>query len=172
MQITVSEARLLKNAVSNKLRELMQERDRIAFVEFEKGEEYTVPDRKFDEVTKDIERVQKHYRIVKRALAENNLATTIEWKGETLTLVEALELVKQLRWEAENLKHYGIANQVERINRGAFDTKVSYKKALFDPPAVKREAERILKEANRLSILIDKAIFNATVDIDFADEYQ
>lgn len=172
MQITVSELRLLKNAVSDKLHELLRERNRIAFVEFEKNEEYIVPDRKFEEVTKDIERVREHYRIVKQALAKNNLTTTIEWKGKTLTIAEALELVKQLRQEAEDLKRFGEAKQMERISHGAFDTKISYKKALFDPAAVKKEADRILKEARRLSFAIDQANFNASVDIDFVDEYQ
>lgn len=172
MEITVSELRLLKNAISNRLFELIQERNRIAYVEFEKGENYSVPDRKFDEVTKDLERVRKHYRIVKRALAENNLRTTIHWNGEDISIVEALELVKQLRREAEELRRFGNASQVERISRGMLDAKPIYKKALFNPPEVKKEAERILKEANRLSILIDKANFNATVDIDFVEEYQ
>jgi len=80
--------------------------------------------------------------------------------------------VKQLRAEAEMLQEFGNSQQVERIARGAFDANVVYKKALFDPPAVKKQAEKIEKEANRLSILIDKANFNAAVDLDFVEEYQ
>lgn len=172
MKITVAEARLLKNAVSKKLHDLLRERSQIAFVEYEKGEEYTPYERTFDEVSKEIEKTREHYRVVKRALADSNLHTTIEWNGKELSIVEALELVKQLRTEAEDLKTFGNSQQVERISRGAFDTKVSYKKALFNPPAIKKEGEKMLKMANRLSILIDKANFNAMVEFDFVDDYQ
>ena len=172
MEITVAEARLLKNAVAEKLYELISERNRIAYVEFEKGEDYEKPNRTFEEVSADIKKVREHHRIIKKALAENNLKTTIDWKGEKLTIVEALELVKQLRAEASDLRRFGISNQVERLNSRPFDSKTFYRKAMFDPVKVKRDSEKILKEANRLSILIDKANFNATVNIDFVDEYQ
>jgi len=52
MQITVAEARLLKNAVSKKLHDLIQERNQIAYVEFEKGEKYTPHARTFQEVAR------------------------------------------------------------------------------------------------------------------------
>jgi len=172
MQITVAEARLLKNAVSKKLHDLIQERNQIAYVEFEKGEKYTPHARTFQEVGTEIHQVRNHYRAVIKALAASNLRTTIEWKGEKISIVEALELVKQLRAEAEMLQEFGNSQQVERIARGAFDANVVYKKALFDPPAVKKQAEKTEKEANRLSILIDKANFNAAVDLDFVEEYQ
>ncbi len=172
MKITVAEARLLKNSVSKKLQDLLRERNQIAYIEFEKGEDYTPHARTFQEVTNDIAKVRGHYRAVKKGLSESNLHTTIQWQGEELTLVEALELVKELRSEADSLKMFGNSQQVERISRGAFEAKVSFKKALFEPPVVKKDGERLLKEANRLSILIDKANFNAMVEFDFVDEYQ
>lgn len=172
MKITVAEARLLKNSIEKKLHDLLRERNRTAFIEFEKGEKYTPHSRTMEDVSKDITRVREHYRAVKKALAESNLNATIEWKDETISLVEALELVKQLRSEADTLQMFGNSRQVERISRGAFDTSVIYKKALFEPQAVKKEGEEILREANRLSILIDKANFNAEVSFDFVNEYQ
>ena len=111
MEITVAEARLLKNAGAEKVYELISERNRIAYVEFEKGEDYEKPNRTFEEVSADIKKVREHHRIIKKALAENNLKTTIDWKGEKLTIVEALELVKQLRAEASDLRRFGISNQ-------------------------------------------------------------
>lgn len=172
LKITVAEARLLKNAVRDKLHDLINERNKVAFVEFEKGEEYTPHNRKFKDVTKEIQKVREHYRTVKERIAEANLQNTIEWKGEKISIVEALELVKQLRSEANSLRMFGKSQQVERITRGAFDSTIFYKKALFDPPSVKKQADKILKDANRLSILIDKANFKAVVEFDFVDEYQ
>lgn len=172
MKITVAEARLLKNAIETKLHDLLRERQQVAFVEFEKNEEYTPHSRTVEEVTKEIEKVRRHYREVKRALAESNLKTTIEWNNESITLVEALELVKQLRAEAMTLQTLGKSRQVERFTKGAFDTSVLYKKALFDPRAIKIQGDQLLREANRLSILIDKANFNAEVLFDFVNEYQ
>ncbi|MGG3747726.1 MULTISPECIES: hypothetical protein [Heyndrickxia] len=69
MQITVAEARLLKNAVSKKLHDLIQDRSQIAYVEFEKGEEYTphartfqVVSAKFSKCETTIGRSQRHWQ--------------------------------------------------------------------------------------------------------------
>lgn len=172
MNITVAEARLLKNAIANKLHTLLRERHSVAFIEYEKGEEYTPHPRTLEEVRKDIEKARQHYREVKEALAISNLKTLIDWKGEKITVTSALELVKQLRDEANSLLSLGSSHRVERISRSVYDSSSIYKKALFDPQEIKKEGEAILKEANRLSILIDKANFNAVVSLDFVDDYQ
>lgn len=172
MKITVAEARLLKNAVSKRLHELLSERNKNAFVEFEKDEEYIKPDKSFEELTKDIEKVRSHYMAVKKALAESNLKNTIEWNGKELTIVEALELVKELRDESDRLISFGNNPIIQRSSRGIYDSKTIYRKALFEPSELKKAGEKMRKEANRLSILIDKANFNTSVELEFADEYQ
>lgn len=172
MKITIAEARLLKNSVAKKLHDLIRERNQIAYVDYDKGEDYTKPIRTFKEVTSDMTEVRNHYRIVKNALALSNLEVKIRWNGETITIIEALELVKQLRLEVEHLHSFSRSQQVERISNRGFDSSVVYRKALFDPMEVKKEADSMLKEANRLSILIDKANFNSEVELDFVDNYQ
>lgn len=58
------------------------------------------------------------------------------------------------------------------MERGPFEAKAVYRKAMYDPTEIKRKEERVLKKANRLSILMAKENFHATVDIDFTDQYQ
>lgn len=125
---------------------MIQDRSQIAYVEFEKGEEYKPHARTFQVVSAEIQQVRNHYRAVTKALAASNLRTTIEWKGEKISIVEALELVKQLRAEAEMLQEFGSSQQVERIERGAFDANVVYKKALFDPLRLKSRLKKPKKK--------------------------
>lgn len=172
MKITVAEARLLKNAIEQKIGDLERERQQIAYVEFEKGEEYSRPNRTFDEVTAELNEAREHYRQTQKAIAESNISTKIEFKGGILSIVEALELVKQLRSEVNALKRFGQSKTVEIAKSGAFDSRMLYKKALFDPSSVKAKSDQLLKDANTLSILIDKANFMSFVELDFVDQYQ
>lgn len=171
MSITVAEARLLKNSVANKLQRLIDERHEIAYIEFEKGETYTPYTRSFDEVTKEIEIVRSHLRKVKEEITKANLNATIEFESQEVSLLDALELVKQLRNEASWLEGYGKSHEIERV-RSLYDNTTLYKKALFNPSEMKSESSEVLRNANRLSILIDKSNFETMVDIPFANEYQ
>lgn len=171
MEITIAEVRLLQRAIQDRLHLLLSERQDVAYVEFEKGEDYEKPTKTIYDVTSEIERTRFHLRKTKELLATANQTFTFEWEGEVLTIGSGLELVKQLREESRYLEGFSVSKPIERKN-GLYNSTTVYKKALFDPVQLKKVARDTLKRANRLSIAIDAANFNNKISVPFVGEYQ
>lgn len=171
MEITVAELRLLKNAIQTKLHDLINERQDVAYVEYDKGEEPEISVSPLNHVMDELKKVRMHLRVVKRELAKANQKEVIAFDGELLSIQDALELVKQLRNESDALQRFGRSKPVERVS-SPYDSTPIYRRACFEPTEFKTYAEETLKEANHLSILIDKANFEQKASIDFVNEYQ
>lgn len=170
-KVYLFEALPLKNAISRKLHELVHERDDIAYVTARKDEEYEKPERTFAEVTKELNDVRDDYRKISLKIAKANAGSTVETAtGTVYTIVEALELAKQLRAEASRLKRFGQSKKTERLP-SYNPSEVEYKYAQFDPKSLKAQGEELEKFANSLSNAIERANHINYISFGNADKY-
>ena len=170
MKISLLEALPLRNTISRRIQDLLSERHNVAFVQFEKGEEYEKPERTVEEVTKELNEVRRDFRKLDILVYKANLEAKITWDDEEICIAEAIELAKQLRGEAGNLKVFAQSKKQER-NYSYGSEVPSYEKALFDPSDMQKQVIKLEKMANRLSLTIEKANHVHTIDFDAAEKY-
>lgn len=170
MKISLLEALPLRNTISRRIQDLLMERDSVAFVEFEKGEEYEKPERTVEEVTTELNEVRKDFRKLDVLVYKANLEAKITWDDEEICIAEAIELAKQLRGEAGRLKFFANSKKQERQQSYASDLPI-YQKALFDPAEMQRRVIKLEKLANRLSLNIEKANHMHTIEFEAAEKY-
>lgn len=77
MKISLLEALPLRNTISRRIQDLLTERDSVAFVQFEKGEEYEKPERTVDEVTAELNEVRRDFRKLDVLVYQANLEAKI-----------------------------------------------------------------------------------------------
>lgn len=171
MQISLLEALPLRNSISRRIQELLQERDRVAYVEFEKGEEYETPDKTIEEVTNELNEVRNDYRHLDLVVTKANLEAKVVWDDQEITITEAIELAKQLRGEAHKIKSYGNSKKQDRKPQNYGETRTVYRKAMFEPSKLQKEGLKLERIANRLSLAIEKANHIHTIEFAAADKY-
>ncbi|MEC1289438.1 hypothetical protein P9B58_03970 [Bacillus mojavensis] len=168
-KIALFEALPLRNAISKRIQELLQERDSVAYVEHDKDEKYTKPTKNVDQITAELESTKKDYRELVVLIAKANLDAKVLWDEKELSITEALELAQQLRGEANKLKSYGRSQKTERVN--SYSDVISYREALFDPDKMQAKGLKLERMANRLSNSIEKANHNYEIEFEAADKY-
>jgi hypothetical protein len=173
MRITLAQALPVRSSISRRIQELLQERNRVAFVEAEKGEKYEKPTRSIVEVTKELQEARADFRILDVLVAKENLNATIEWDGKQLTTTESIELAKQLRGEAKELKSLGARNKQEKKSSsgwGASDSNtVVY--AMYEPEEYRKAALKLEREANRLSLEVERKNHFVEFEFEAAERY-
>lgn len=170
MKISLLEALPLRNTISRRIQDLLSERDTVAFVQYEKGEEYEKPDRTVDEVTEELNEVRRDFRKLDVLVYQANLEAKITWDDEEISIAEAIELAKQLRGEAGRLKSYAKSKKQERNHNYGSDT-IIYEKAMFDPAEMQKRVLKLEKMANRLSLNIEKANHTHSIEFAAAEKY-
>nr|MDH3154444.1 hypothetical protein [Bacillus licheniformis] len=168
-KIALFEALPLRNTISKRIQELLQERDSVAYVEHDKDEPYTKPTKTIDKITTELEVARKDYRDLVVLMAEANLYAKVVWDEKELSITEALELAQQLRGEANKLKNYGRSKQTERL--ASYSDVVSYREAMFEPEKMKSKGLKLERMANRLSNAIEKANHNYEIEFEVANKY-
>ncbi|NPC92880.1 hypothetical protein HOO54_11740 [Bacillus sp. WMMC1349] len=168
-KIALFEALPLRNAISKRIQELLQERDSVAYVEFDKGEEYIKPTKTVDQIKAELDTVRKDYRDLVVLVTEANLNAKVVWDETELSIIEALELAQQLRGEANKLKSYGRSKETERLS--SYSDIISYRKAMFDPEKMQSKGLKLERMANRLSNAIEKANHHYEIEFEAADKY-
>ncbi|EQM25309.1 hypothetical protein [Bacillus licheniformis] len=168
-KIALFEALPLRNTISKRIQELLQERESVAYVEYDKGEEYIKPTKSVDQITSDLEEARKDYRDLVVLMSEANLNAKVVWDEKELSITEALELAQQLRGEANRLKSYGRSKETERLS--SYSDVISYRKAMFDPEKMQSKGLKLERMANRLSNAIEKANHNYEIEFEAAEKY-
>ncbi|MFP3726397.1 hypothetical protein U8V72_14510 [Priestia filamentosa] len=173
MKITLAQALPVRNAISRRIQELLQERNRVAFAEAEKGEKYEAPSRNIDDVTTELREARADYRTLDVLVARENLKATVQWDGGEITLVEAIELAKQVRGEVKSLKDFGNRKKQERKSSNGWGSSESNViiHALYDPEIYRKAALKSEREVNRLSMEIDKKNHSVEFEFENADKY-
>ncbi|MBL4952206.1 hypothetical protein JK635_08285 [Neobacillus sp. YIM B02564] len=165
--MTLAEAVPLKGIISRHIQELIRERNDVAFVEAEKGEEYEKPLRSVEKITEELERVRKDFRMLDILINKANLENTICWDEENISIKEAIELAKQLREEANRLKSLGNAKKIERTSRGLLNNHlVLLRIAQFEPEEYRKRGIKLERQVNKLSALIEHANHFVTIEFD------
>jgi hypothetical protein len=175
MKITIAETVNLKSQLEKKVNELVAEVNRISTEVIDKGEKGEIPDRNVDVINDEIEVVENHIIELKYVLRSANISFTIDWNGSEIEIYEALDLAKVLRARAERYKRLSMRKKLER-NSGLRSSigggdGATFTVALYDPEHYKALAQKLEREANQLSALIEKINHSAEIDFDHADVY-
>ncbi|OEF98363.1 hypothetical protein [Desulfuribacillus alkaliarsenatis] len=171
--ITLAEALPLRASIKNTIADLQSERNQVATVIYEKGDDYELPSRNFEQVTEEIEQVAQDLRMLENKIALANLQNTVDWSDEKLSIHEAIMLAQYLRQEANELLMYSKKKKVS-VHRDSYGINLSkssiQEKTLYDPDTVRNESVKLTRKANKLSSMIDAANHSITINFD-ADRY-
>lgn len=167
--ITMAEALAVRAAISRLMNQLMQERLNNSSTIIEKGETAEIPTRSVDVITEEIDAVSTDFRKLDLLMAISNTTETISWNGTLITVMEAIELAKQLRNEIGQLAHLGSRKKLERqSSRGHEGSVTLFNVALYDPEAYQATARKKEREVTKLSSLIEHANHNSKISFDAA----
>ncbi|RXT07902.1 hypothetical protein [Ammoniphilus sp. CFH 90114] len=158
--ITLAEAIPLRKMLERRINELFSERWEHAYVIIEKGDSYEPYPRTMDIISEEIYELQRDYRVLGRLVTEANLSQKMTWNGEEVTLMEAIELAKQLRMDLNQLKSFSTRKKTERLmergRRGpSSDASSLMTVALYDPEVYRQKALKLERQVNRLSASIE-----------------
>lgn len=166
MTINLAEAVKLKSILAKKVQELIQERHRSAFVTVEKGLTPKTSNRLMSTIETELAQVRLDVRTLDRLVYEANIQNKVEFKGDKLALVEAIELATQLRAEAELCKNFSM-HEKETVRMGYGEGTLLYEIAMYEPDEYRERAASLEKDAHKLSNLINAK--NYSIDIHFDD---
>ncbi|ARD47678.1 hypothetical protein [Sporosarcina sp. P33] len=165
MNITLAEAIKLKSILSKQLRELEAEAHRVAFITVEKDAARPAVTRTLEAVEAEMDQVRKDQRRLDFLIYAANSTHTVEFEGQHITLVEAIELAIQLRAKSSFYKTFSLANK-EEIQYGFAEAATVYRIALFDPEEYRLKAQRAEKAAHQLSNRINMKNYAIVLDFD------
>lgn len=163
--ISLAEAVKLKSILQSKYRELVSERSRVAFIVVEKGTEAKREGRTIEAVEVELAVIQKDIRTLDRLVYEANVQHTVSFNGEELTLVEAIELAKQLRLEVNEIKQFA-SSEKEDMQYGYGESVTMVRVALFEPEHYRLKSEELERQAHKLSNLVNAKNYQVQIDFD------
>ncbi|MDQ0341155.1 S-adenosylmethionine synthetase [Caldalkalibacillus uzonensis] len=112
---------------------------------------------------------RQDFRHLDVLLAKANITETLEWEGEKYTIIEAIELAKQIRSEIAELKILA-GRKKEEVDMGYGSTPMVVR-ALYDPEEMRKKAIELEKKVTRLSQLIDKKNYQVEIEFPGAENY-
>ncbi|MDD1502869.1 hypothetical protein ACIQ7N_05240 [Lysinibacillus sp. NPDC095746] len=164
--INLAEAVKLKSILAKKVQELVDELHRSAFVTVEKGQAPKTSNRAMKVIEAELAQVRLDVRTLDRLVYEANIKNTVDFKGDKLALVEAIELATQLRADAELCKQFSM-HEKESVRMGYGENTMLYEIAMYEPDEYRERAIILEKDAHKLSNLINAK--NYSVEINFDD---
>ncbi|MGE7948095.1 hypothetical protein [Lysinibacillus sp. NPDC093688] len=164
--INLAEAVKLKSILAKKVQELVNELHRSAFVTVEKGQTPKTSNRTMTVIEAELAQVRLDVRTLDRLVYEANIKSSVDFKGEKLALVEAIELATQLRADAELCKQFSM-HEKESVRMGYGENTMLYEIAMYEPDEYRERAIKLEKDAHKLSNLINAK--NYSVEINFDD---
>lgn len=164
--INLAEAVKLKSILAKKVQELVSELHRSAFVTVEKGQTPKTSNRSMTVIEAELAQVRLDVRTLDRLVYEANIKNTVDFKGEKLALVEAIELATQLRADSELCKEFSM-HEKESVRMGYGENTLLYEIAMYEPDEYRERAITLEKDAHKLSNLINAK--NYSIEINFDD---
>ncbi|TWT01504.1 hypothetical protein [Planomicrobium sp. CPCC 101079] len=165
--LSLAEAVKLKSVLAKRIHELEEEMDRVAFVEVEKGSKVPKQVRSLAKVEQEMDEIRKDFRLLDKLMYRSNIDNEIDFNGEAMAIVEALELATQLRAKARKYKEFGAAAE-EELQYGYGEGIPVIRRAMFDPEEYRLKAVDLERQANRLSNAINSK--NYSIELDFDSE--
>lgn len=167
-KIPLAEGVKLKSIITRKIQELISEIQFVSHAIVEKGETPKTSGRKLAEVEAELARVRKDARTLDKLIYRANIDHTVTFKGEEMPIVEAIELATQLRADVSLYKELG-QSEKETLYHGGSESVIFYSVALYEPEEYRKRANKMEKDAHRLSNLINAK--NYQVEIEFDDSH-
>ncbi|MFJ3389302.1 MULTISPECIES: hypothetical protein [unclassified Lysinibacillus] len=164
--INLAEAVKLKSILAKKVQEFVGELHRSAFVTVEKGQAPKTSNRAMKVIEAELAQVRLDVRTLDRLVYEANIKNIVDFKGDKLALVEAIELATQLRADAELCKQFSM-HEKESVRMGYGENTMLYEIAMYEPDEYRERAIILEKDAHKLSNLINAK--NYSVEINFDD---
>lgn len=165
VMISLAEAVKLKSILFKKQQQLVVERNRLAFVTVEKGTVAERQGRTMQTAEEELLTVRKDIRTLDRLVYEANIRHKVQYEMQELTLVEAIELAKQLRLQAGEAAQFS-QHEKEQIEYGYGDGVAMVRVALYDPEVYRQRAELYERQAHKLSNLINAKNYQISIDFD------
>ena len=163
--ITLAEAVKLKSVLTKRIHELEDEMRRVAFTTIEKGNTPEQGPRTLVNVENELDEVRLDSRVLDRLMYRANIDHTIDFQGQQLPIVEAIELATQLRAKSRFYKELSTAEK-EEIQYGYSESTTIYRVALFDPEDYRIKSLQLEKDAHKLSNLINAKNYSITLAFD------
>lgn len=163
--IPLAEGIKLKSILTKKIQELIYEMRNNAYVIVEKGESPKQSGRSIQEIEAELAQIRKDSRTLDKLIYRANIDNTIEFQGQVMPIVEAIELATQLRAEASLCKDFGRAEK-EKVYTATGEGAILYEVAMYDPAEYRERANKLEKEAHRLSNLINAKNYEVHIEFD------
>ncbi|MFJ7935454.1 hypothetical protein [Sporosarcina sp. NPDC096371] len=163
--ITLAEAVKLKSVLTKRIHELEDEMRRVAFTTVEKGNNPIKGPRTLESVEAELDEVRLDSRVLDRLMYRANIDHTIEFQGQQLAIVEAIEFATQLRAKSRFYKELSTAEK-EEIQYAYSESTTVYRVALFDPENYRVKSLQAEKDAHKLSNLINAKNYSITLAFD------
>ncbi|TCI34563.1 MULTISPECIES: hypothetical protein [Exiguobacterium] len=162
----LADAIKLKHLLLKQIDKLLQEVERVAFIELEKDEPLpTIQSRSLEDIEVELQSIRTDMRRLDRLVCEAHLHNVIETNDGPLPLVEAIEFAVQLRAQAR--MYQDLAERPKReFQSGHGEGTSVIKHALYDPELYRLKALDVEKRANRISSAIDAANHRTEIDFD------
>jgi len=161
----LADAVKLKSILRKQLDQLIEEMERVAFIDLEKGEALPAQqDRSLTDVESAMDIVRHDMRVLDRLVYAANLETVIVTDEGEMPLVEAIEWATQLRAKAQNYQM--LASRPKREFQYGFEGTTIIRHALFDPDVYRLKAEEVERQAHKVSNAINAANYQTTIDFD------
>lgn len=162
----LADAIKLKSLLIKQIDKLVEEIERVAFIELEKDEPLpTIQSRSLEDIEVELESIRTDLRRLDHLVCEANLHTVIETNDGPLPLVEAMEFAVQLRAQAR--MYQDLAERPKReFQTGYGETTAVIKHALYDPELYRLKARDVEKRATRIGSAIDAANHRTEIEFD------
>lgn len=170
MNISLAEAIPLKSSLSRRIQELVRERQQVSTVTIQPDGTKEEHKRTIEEVAAELETTRSHYRELDIAIAKANVTSTFKWQEKDITILEAIELAKQIRGEVNELKRFGSQKKKE-TQRSWGTEQPTVVETTYDPDEYRKEALVLEKRVQKLSALIDKTNHVTEIPFSAADSY-
>lgn len=163
--ITLAEAVKLKSILTKRIHDLEVEMRRVAFTTVEKGNSPEKGPRTLRDVETEMDEVRLDSRTLDRLMYRANIDHEINFQGQQLAIVEAIELATQLRAKSRFYKELA-SSEKEEIQFGYAESTTVYRVALFEPEDYRLKALQTEKDAHKLSNLINAKNYSITLVFD------
>lgn len=173
MKISLAEALPLRVELFRKIRELRQEREGAASIQYfevpgvDVNEEELLPKRTMAEISAELNQTVLDYTNLDQMISAMNIQSTIDWKGTEISIQSAINLAKMWREELAHCKSFAHRKPISK-GTSYSSSNILVTKLLYDPEVFVDIYKQLEKDLPRLSTAIEKK--NHQVEFEFAAE--
>ena len=166
MELPLGQLLKLVNEYVEEVERLKDLRDKESVKVYRPGEDPIEPEFTVEDITKDINELNRKIRKLRKRIAESNLEVSVStYEGKTISLAEALTYKGQLKAELESLKKYVKRRPKERRSM-SFDDNTEIEEINYNIEDVKEYVNDLSKRHRKIQAEIDKVNINYIVEVE------